>query len=54
MPTLIELFPTNQEDVDLITQSYVRVRYGQYPESQSEINHVENAWKHIQDNKTDS
>jgi hypothetical protein len=54
LPTLIELFPSNQNEVDLITQSYVRVRYGQYPESQREINNVENAWRLVQDNKSDS
>ena len=48
LPEMGKLFTGQTENLSLLTQAYVRVRYGQYPESQAEIEAVEGAWQHIQ------
>ncbi len=48
---LIELnqqFPGSQEDLDLITHAYVRIRYGELPESSREVQAIEEAWDRIE------
>ena len=49
LPDLGELFTTQTEDLRLITEAYVRVRYGEFPESNAEIELVESAWQHLQE-----
>ncbi|MBE0698665.1 MAG: DUF4129 domain-containing protein, partial [Anaerolineaceae bacterium] len=41
---LSAIFPTNQTEVELITAAYVRVRYGEYPETVHEVEEVQRAW----------
>lgn len=41
------VFPDCHEELMLITRSYLRVRYGEYPESRHEIEAVEQAWKTV-------
>ena len=41
------LFPTSEQDLIEITEAYLRVRYGQFPETQAEVEIVENAWQII-------
>lgn len=41
-------FPGSGEDLDLITQAYVRIRYGQLPESSKEVQDIEEAWARLQ------
>ena len=41
-------FPSLQTELTLITDSYVRVRYGEFPETHEEIEEVEEAWSRIQ------
>ena len=36
------------EQVSLITQAYLRVRYGELPETRQEVLDVEEAWKQVQ------
>jgi hypothetical protein len=45
LPELIRCFPTLDEQVSLITQAYLRVRYGELPETRQEVLDVEEAWK---------
>lgn len=45
---LAELFPGRAEEVDLITASYLEVRYGLFPESEDTVRRVRSAWRRIQ------
>ena len=47
LPELGELFTTQTEDLRVITEAYVRVRYGEFPESRAEIEAVESAWQRL-------
>ena len=47
LPALGELFTTQTEDLRVITEAYVRVRYGEFPESMAEIELVESAWQRL-------
>jgi hypothetical protein len=49
LPELGELFTTQTEDLRVLTEAYVRVRYGEYPENTAEIEAVESAWQRIQE-----
>jgi hypothetical protein len=42
-----ELFSNYPNDLDRITQAYIRVRYGEIPESEDEIQAVEDSWKRV-------
>lgn len=47
---LLELpavFPGSQPQLEAITRAYQRVRYGEYPESGQEVDHVETAWQEV-------
>ena len=45
LPVLAGLFPA--EDAALITREYLKIRYGEYPETRQEVEAVEMAWKRI-------
>ncbi|HSQ28079.1 MAG TPA: DUF4129 domain-containing protein [Anaerolineales bacterium] len=47
LPAMKELLPAVREELELITQAYTRVRYGDYPESLAEIDHVDIAWQRV-------
>jgi len=47
LPTLWQLFPRSREDARLMTEAYNRVRYGERPETRSEVELVEQAWSRI-------
>lgn len=47
LPDLGEIFPYLPSELSLITQAYVRIRYGQFPETQAEIDSVEQGWQKI-------
>jgi hypothetical protein len=36
------------EDIQRITEAYVAVRYGEVPETETELQTVRDAWEHIQ------
>lgn len=47
LSTLISVFPGQESDVRLITDTYNRVRYGQFPETRLELTRVEDAWRRV-------
>lgn len=47
--TLSELWPTNQEDTRLITEAYIRVRYGEVPETKEELQAIRQAWQRLEE-----
>lgn len=47
LPGLKELFPGNIQDLEQITLAYVKVRYGELPESQVEMDALETAWERV-------
>lgn len=47
LPEMADLFPGCLDDLTVITQAYVRVRYGEYPESTAEVDAVEGAWQRV-------
>jgi hypothetical protein len=48
LPVLERLFPEGKNEVTVITQAYLKVRYGELPESVQEVNVVESAWKQVE------
>jgi len=49
LPKLGELFTAQTEDLQVLTDAYLRVRYGEYPENKAEIEAVESAWQRVQE-----
>lgn len=47
LPALNQLFPDSLRELAIITQAYLRVRYGELPETRQEVKAVEHAWKQI-------
>lgn len=47
LPVLMDLFPGFENDLKTITQAYLRVRYGELPETRREVDQVESAWAQI-------
>jgi hypothetical protein len=47
-PVLGDLFPALEAETGAITQAYLRVRYGQVPETAQEVEAIEESWKRIQ------
>ncbi len=43
------IFAENQKDLELVTQAYLAVRYGEMPETENEVSLVNNAWLNIQE-----
>ncbi len=50
-PKAARLFPGQEQDIRLITEAYVRVRYGLLPEDAQEVARIEAAWQHLQKEK---
>lgn len=48
LPVLGAIFPDHADNTRLITQSYLKIRYGGFPESAREVEEVETAWKSLQ------
>jgi hypothetical protein len=46
-PILEEMLPDAKGEVNLITAAYLRVRYGEIPETIEEVEQVEFAWEHV-------
>jgi hypothetical protein len=44
---LAELWPAGQAESELITEAYVRVRYGELPEDEAELNALRQAWQRL-------
>jgi hypothetical protein len=47
LPILVDLFPGRVQDLNVITQAYLAVRYGGIPESLEEVGKVEDAWRRV-------
>ena len=47
LPALDELFPGMESELNAITEAYLRVRYGELPETRQEIDSVEAAWEGV-------
>lgn len=47
-PILSGVLPVASEDLKLITDAYILVRYGEFPEDETEVERVLKAWKCIQ------
>lgn len=47
LSALDEAWPEGQEQTRLITTAYVRVRYGEVPETDEEMARLRNAWQHL-------
>lgn len=47
LPTLAELWPEGRYESDVITQAYVRVRYGLLPETEEELAALRRAWDRL-------
>jgi hypothetical protein len=47
LPTLEGLMPEGKEDIQVITEAYMRIRYGELPETDQEIDQVEEAWERV-------
>jgi hypothetical protein len=48
LPILTQQFPDSAADLDLITQAYIRIRYGELPEFPQQLDEVETAWERVQ------
>ncbi len=47
IPLTAALLPAAQEEVRLLTEAYLRVRYGALPETEEEVQAVERAWERL-------
>ena len=46
--TLAKVWPHHTTEITLITQAYIRVRYGQLPESKTELEKLQQAWRQLE------
>lgn len=48
LPTLSQAWPNNQSETQLITNAFVKVRYGELPESHEELETIVQAWRTLE------
>jgi hypothetical protein len=48
LTTLAQAWPNGTREAELITRAYVRVRYGELPESEEEVVEVREAWERLE------
>jgi hypothetical protein len=48
LPELSRIFPESAADLQDITRAYLKVRYGEVPETQAEVDDIETAWKRVE------
>lgn len=48
LQTLTRMLPDQKEELDLITRAYLKVRYGELPETHQEVDEVETAWELVE------
>jgi hypothetical protein len=51
LPALDRLFPTSIGELETITNAYLKVRYGELPETRGEVEVVEEAWKRVKESR---
>ncbi len=49
LPEMGEMFSAFGADLNMLTQAYLKVRYGELPETQAEVDDVEQAWQRLQE-----
>ncbi|MCE5207658.1 MAG: DUF4129 domain-containing protein [Chloroflexi bacterium] len=47
LPRMDNLFPLNHVDLETITNAYIKIRYGELPETDRDVEEVLEAWKRI-------
>jgi len=47
LPALEALFPDHAAELRLITDAYLRVRYGEVPETEAEVTAIDGAWERV-------
>ena len=47
LAALTAVWPGNQSDCRLITEAYIRVRYGEVPETEDELKAIQTAWQRL-------
>lgn len=53
LPSLEKIVPNSERELDVITQAYLRIRYGELPETHQEVEIVETAWNHVRSHGQD-
>lgn len=48
LATIAEVWPENLQDSQFITEAFNKVRYGEIPETEEELNAIQNAWKRLE------
>lgn len=48
LKTLTKAWPDNRQEAQLITTAYVRIRYGELPETEQEIQAIKSAWRTLE------
>ena len=48
LAALAELWPGNRADARLITEAYIKVRYGEVPETEAELQAIRQAWRRLE------
>lgn len=49
LQTLAQTWPNNQQETRLITNAFVKVRYGELPESREELEEIRQAWRTLEE-----
>ncbi len=49
LQTLKTVWPNHVSDCQIITQAYVKVRYGEFPETKEEFKMIKSAWKRVRE-----
>lgn len=47
LPEMASMLPFSSHELEIITDAYIKVRYGEYPESMDELSVLDAAWQHI-------
>jgi hypothetical protein len=47
LPALASVWPDHTDEIRLITEAFVRVRYGEIPESETELDEIRQAWARL-------
>jgi hypothetical protein len=48
LKTLAKVWPENRQETRLITTAYVKIRYGELPETEQELKDIKNAWRTLE------
>lgn len=48
LKTLAQAWPHNRQETQLITSAYVKIRYGELPETQQELQAIKDAWQTLE------